>query len=387
MLHDAARHVGDVERAVGAVVEVHRAEALARAGQKFPAFIRVLRGDPAVLFREDEALHEVRRRLGGERVAAELRREGVAAIDQRPARPGELLQLPRVVEHAFAVAAVHAGRHPRGEDALALGDLHIRALGFLEVRVARQIRGRQQIAEELLLARARVDAPEVVLRDAPLPVENRGLAHKRVVRLDLVAPARFRAVIPAVHREQQAIGLMLRVAAAGVIRDEHVAAVGHQIAVRVRTPQDVRRLADQRPAFAQRDGARHDQLVQKHRVLVHAPVAVGVLQHHHATIRRILAGAVEIAHVAVHFHHPEPPVLVPLHRHRGRDHRLGGHQLHTETRRDREGLQHFLRRQHRGRRDRDARGKRGHVLRGASDWEEGSGAGEQQSGEFHWESW
>jgi hypothetical protein len=76
VLEQAVVHVDDVERAVGAVVAVDRAETLVGRGDELFFDVRVVARDAAVrLFLQHGAADEVGARLADEGVAGELVRE------------------------------------------------------------------------------------------------------------------------------------------------------------------------------------------------------------------------------------------------------------------------------------------------------------------------
>ena len=84
LLHDAAIHVDDVERAVGAAEQVHRPEALVPRREDLSLRIAVDRAQAAGAVVQDPVpVDEVRRRVGDERVAV----AAPAAADRRDRSP------------------------------------------------------------------------------------------------------------------------------------------------------------------------------------------------------------------------------------------------------------------------------------------------------------
>jgi hypothetical protein len=84
---------------------------------------------------------------------------------------------------------------------------------------------------------------------------------------------------------------------------------------------------------------------------VHAPVAIGIFEHHDASTRCILARAGELRHEATHLDRIETTRVVPGDGDR-RDHqRLGSDELDAEARRYAEARLLLLGREHRRGRD------------------------------------
>ena len=170
-----------------------------------------------------------------------------------------------------------------------------------------------------MFAGAGINAAEIILGDAPLAMENGGFAEDIAVGFDEITPTGFGVVIPAIDGEEEAIGLMLGVSAARVIGDDDFLAIGDEIVVGVWAPEDIGRDGDQGPALAEGDGPGHDEMIKKDRAFVHAAVAIGVFEDHDSAIGLIFARAVEVAHIAVHFHDPETAIGVPSGGDRGGD--------------------------------------------------------------------
>src|SRR5205085_798351 len=136
MLQHAAIQIGDIERAFGAVVEVHRAESLVRGGEELPLIIRFLAGHRAVGAGDEFALDEVAGRFADEGIAIELGREQCAAINAWRARGGKFLQPAVVAQNLGAVATIDAGIDPDGPDKLVSVDLHVHAPAWREAGIS-----------------------------------------------------------------------------------------------------------------------------------------------------------------------------------------------------------------------------------------------------------
>ena len=98
-------------------------------------------------------------------------------------------------------------------------------------------------------------------------------------------------------------------------------------------------------------GARHEELVHKHGGLVHAPIAIGVLEAADAAHRLIFTSGSHVLHVATHFTHKEPALIIPTDRHGRLDHGLGGDQFHAIAWCDPQSLEFLLRVEHGRRRE------------------------------------
>ena len=94
MLEDAAVEVDDVQRPVGAVVQIDRTEALVESRQEVELVVHASRAQAALVVVEElEALDQVACRFADERVAAVFLGQCIAAIDERSTRGGDLTQM------------------------------------------------------------------------------------------------------------------------------------------------------------------------------------------------------------------------------------------------------------------------------------------------------
>ena len=349
VLRDAAVEIHDPERAIGAVVETRRAEALISRGEKFAVVVGELRGEREVAVGDEVAFEEVQRGIGHEGVADELGRKIIAAIDERPARGGEHVGAAGGIEHLGRVAAVDSGVHPNGKHALIGGDEKIQARRSRVVRVAAHVIRRRVVAHELAVVHVVDEAAPVVLRHAPLAAHFGGLPHERAAD-EAVAIRGLAVVDPVVHRAEQAVGGVLDVAAA-VVGVHEFGAVGLAVAIGVACEKELVVGNVEHAAGDRGDSARQDQLVHKHRGLVEAPVAIGVFEPRDARDRLAFAGAVDVDHVAAHLDDVGAAVLVEREGDRILDHRLARGQFEFETIRESHRRHRVLRGEH-GRRRR-----------------------------------
>src|SRR6185295_6952013 len=144
--------------------------------------------------------------LADERVALELGREVVAPVDGGAAGRGARREPAVLAQLVLLVAAVDAGIHARGPRRLVLHDLDADPRALAGVR-APGVTG-HEIAAEIVAVRVVEEAPEVVLRDAPLAARARRADAEAAV---LVAEAHdgVRAVDPVVHHRQQPVARVL----------------------------------------------------------------------------------------------------------------------------------------------------------------------------------
>ena len=357
MLDDAAVEIDDVERAVGTREQVDRAETLVGRSQELRLVV-IRRGHEGAAFGlHHVALDEIARGLAHERVAVGVGREEVGAVDPRRAGGGELLEL-ELAEHLGAIAAVDAGVDADRPDELLLRDLPVQARGAAEVRVAVEVRRRDDVGAHLVAVAVMEEVAEVVLREAPLPAEIAQPADPAAV-LELEA-GRVGAdvkpvVMPPEQRVRGALGIgelrAGRIDAHAEVRRDLGLLVGLAVAVRVAAEPEMRRRADEHAVAVQGDGARHHDLVEEDRGRLEDAVAVLVLQDHHAPVRLVFRRAIEVRHVALHLDDPETTVGTELGGHRIADLRVAGDERDLEALRDLERLQLLLGREGRGRRD------------------------------------
>jgi hypothetical protein len=94
-LDDAVVHVGDVDRTIGGVADVHRPEQLVAARHEFRTRIHVAElGQPFDVL-DRRAPDQTAHRLGEQQVAPQVRRECIAADDGGTSGRGEVIQVLR----------------------------------------------------------------------------------------------------------------------------------------------------------------------------------------------------------------------------------------------------------------------------------------------------
>ena len=342
MLQHAAIHVDDVEGAVRAVGHHHRTEAFVGGGQELLARMGVARGDHAVLLRELEAFDQVRGRLGDERVAAILGREGVATVDHGAAGRSGAGQRAVFAERLRVVATVDAGRRVRREDRLVLHHLEVNGRSRAQERIARESRGGQEVGAQEVGVIVEEQTAGVVLAEAPLAAAEAGPALPSIT-LRAEAHAIACGVDTVIHRPGRRVGHVFGLAAEGAVVVGHDrTGLGLAVAIEVAAEEEIRRFGDQRAAFDRHHATRHDQVIGESGGAIHAPVAIDVGQQRHPPDRFFLRRAVDVAHVAAHLDDEHPALVVEADRHGRLDHRFGGDELDAEAGRQAEGLQGLL---------------------------------------------
>jgi hypothetical protein len=124
--------------------------------------------------------------------------------------------------------------------------------------------------------------------------------------------------------------------------------VGLQIAVGVTRQPQVRRFGDEDATIEHLERARQHQLVEKDGLLVHLPVAVGVLEHADAADWLQLGRRRHVLHVARHLDDPQASIRIPIDDDGLLDRRLARDELEAVARRQHDGLHRRFRRQDRG---------------------------------------
>ena len=195
-------------------------------------------------------------------------------------------------------------------------------------------------------------AARVVETHAKLPASNGVLLDERAV-FPAVALRPVGGMQPVVHAVAESVRRVLRVAGHAHPADLR-ALVAAQVAMRGLAKPKLRRLLQKHAAFHKSERARHHEIVEEDGALIHAPVAVGVFQHHDAADRIALAAACEIAHVALIFDDPDPAIGIELEEDGVVDERLGGDEFDAVAGRKLEGLCLLLRCAYGSGRDLDA---------------------------------
>ena len=339
VLEHAAIQVDDVEGAIGAVGHHHRAEAFVGRRQEFFCFVGVGAREQAVLLRDRDALHQVRRRLRDKGVAAEFGGEGVATVDRRTARGGGVREGAVGAERLAVIAPVYARGRMGRVDRLVFDHLVVDAKRVAEQRIA-GVGGRgKEVGAEQIRVVVVEQATGVVLSEAPLAAsEARAFLPGAVGEPE--ARAVIRRVDAVVHRPGRRVGHVLGLAAEGaVVGGDQDFLVSDAVALRVATKEKVRRFGDEGAAFDGHHAARHHEVVEESGGLVHAAVAVGVGEQGDAAGGILLRGAFEVAHVAAHLDDEHPALVIEADGHRGLDHRFARDEFDAEAGRELEGLE------------------------------------------------
>ena len=352
MLDDPAIHVGDVHRSVGRIRDEDWTEAFVGGGQELAAGIRFARGHaPAVVF-DDQARHQVGGGLGDEHVSVDVRRQTIAAIDERPADRGELGERPVGAVDAGLIGAVGPGiRTHRPDDVevfVAGGEAFVAPAGPHQVRVTGVVGGRDQVDVHRGLVGVPVNPTGVVLRDAPLTALQRaGDLECAVLQAELHVGLTG-GVEPVVERPHEAVRVVLRIALEPAeLTGDQLLGIHLQVAGGVLHQPEVRRLGDEHAPIQHLDRAGEHQPIREDRPLVHASVAVGVLQDDNPADWLVLVRPGQIGHESRHLDRPEPAVDVPVERHRLLYQRFAGDELDAVAGRHVKGLHRRLRRQRR----------------------------------------
>ena len=335
VLDHAAVHVGEIDRAIGPARAEHRAEALVGRGEERPLAIGRRRDDSAVLLGNPIAVDEIAGDLAHERGAVHVGAHRAAVMHMRAARAREVRETA-ILEHALLVAAVHAGREPRREDARVGRRARGHAFEALLRRIARGVLLRQEIDEQWIGVRRVVQPPVRVLAHAPLSVRRDGFGAQRAP-IGYEAERVLRADERVVEGEEEAVACVLGVVLAGEPAREDLRRVRTAVAVGVAREEEMRRLDHEDAVAPERDAARHHESIEEHRGFVHLAVAIGVAQHLDAPESLGLARAFGVAHVPAHLDHPQPPVGTELERDGRLDQRLRRDQFNAVSVRHPEG--------------------------------------------------
>ena len=124
--------------------------------------------------------------------------------------------------------------------------------------------------------------------------------------------------------------------------------IGHAGALRVAAEEKVRGFGDEGAAFDGHHAARHHEVVEEGRGLIHAAVAIRVREERDAAERFFFRGAFHVAHVPAHLDDEESALFIEADGDWGFDHRFAGDELDAESGRKAEALQGFFGREGRG---------------------------------------
>jgi len=379
MLEQLAIHVGQVERPVGRLGELDRAEPDLVGGKELAIGFRPVRGESDAARLKPHTVDQIARPLANERIAVKGCRKGVALVDRHPARRREIAGRRTAAFDRPGKHAPHAHLRPhdpprfrrtgavdghpvgpdgnprrRGGEEGIPGDVAIfvhhhvdgRAVGGLELAPPR-IEGHAVLPPAALqpqLAGARVEA-EV----ASAGLDRRGSAVLVALfpsdRAKLSTGGAGHAVDAVVQAEPQAVGQGVGIAQleAGEDRFPHV---GPAVAVGVLAVEHLGRGGDEHPAVETGHRRGPDELIREDRAAVEAAVGIDVFQQRDPSAGRAELRGVPFG-VGDYLGDVHPSVFVEGHVHRVADQRLGGDQLDPEARHDVKGLQRigrFLRR-------------------------------------------
>ena len=342
VLQHSAVEVYHVERAIGSGGGHHGAEAFVGRRQEFFFFVGVGTREQAILFGDDHALHQIRRRLRDKSVAAEFGGEGVTSVDACTAGGGGVCKGAVGPERLSVVATVDAGGRMGRVDRLVFDYLVVDPEGIAEERIAGIGRGRKEVGTKEVGVVVVEQAAGVVLAQAPLAAaEPRPFLPGAVVELETCAVTS--RVDSVVHRPRRRVGHVFGLAAEGAeVGGDQDLLVSGASALRVAAEEKVRRFGHEGAAFDRHHAARHHQVVEEGRGLIHAAVAVRIGEERDTSKRFFFRGAFHVAHVAAHLDDEEPALFVKADGDRGFDHRFAGDELDAEAGRKAEALQGFF---------------------------------------------
>ncbi len=131
-----------------------------------------------------------------------------------------------------------------------------------------------------------------------------------------------------------------------VVVGDELFRIGAEIAVRVAGEPQVGRFGDQHTVRQHFERARQHQLVEEHRLLVHPPVIIEILEDADPSERLALAGRGDVRHVAEHLDYPHASIRIEVDEHGLFDHRLARDELDVVSGREEEPRHLVFRRAH-----------------------------------------
>ena len=300
MFDGLAIHVANIERAVRAGREKHRTKPVVGRGEKFAPLVRHARRKGRPDRREFVAMHNVRRRIAREGIAAVVFRQCVAAVDVNGASGCEGPNM-RVGGGEVVADRIQARGEVLIRAADEIGDHRFRhvlhRLGKREIGVAGEIAWRNDRVLEMHAIHAMETIPRVVecLPELPAPADRFDLERERIearVRADFdggpfgmfrrrnLARPRQPAgeVNPTVRTKDRMTHTQLRRRVGVEARQQHAAFVRPPVAIFVLQKEHVRRASDDESAVPGRETVRKGQALGEHRPMIHAPVTIGVVQ-------------------------------------------------------------------------------------------------------------
>ena len=165
------------------------------------------------------------------------------------------------------------------------------------------------------------------------------LAHRAIRRLNLAMVengfTENQIAVRAPHKIMQRMVTVL----AAESGEHQLAVIGLAVAIGILDETHVRLLTHVYAAITKLKRQRNVQVIGKHRGLVRAPVAIGILQNHQLIVRLIAGVHVRIGRRAAH---PHAPLAVPAHLDGARDFRkllLAREEIHLKSRIDLKRLQ------------------------------------------------
>ncbi|NDD39743.1 MAG: hypothetical protein EB082_15280, partial [Verrucomicrobia bacterium] len=311
LLDDAAIHVHQIQSAVGRGVHVHDAEVGIGAADELAlhGLVGIAQARDAVFHLDLRAADQATHRLGEKQIAAQVRRQAVAAKHFRAAGGREVVE--RLIFRAEAcVTALHIRETHEWPHAGEVANELVFRVQRTVVDVRLEVQ-RAAFAASVHIPRL---AP-VVLRESPLAAVAGRVFFQRllVVTLPAQAPRVVGHVEPVVRAPDEAGLLVLHVAAAWSARIPELLLVSHAIAVLV-TPQiDVLRvgLVDEQFTRAEReDHAREFEVVSEDSVLVHDAVTLAGPVERDAALVREFARAIDVLHVGPHLSDEQAAIAI-----------------------------------------------------------------------------
>ena len=367
MLDRLAVHVQHVQRAVGRIDVVDRAEPVIGRSDEVRALVGPPGNEGDSVGGERLPMHEVAGHFAHKHVAAKLVRIGVAPVHRHAAGRGEIAVgrglAARVLRATFDGPTFGAHRAPRFGGAGAVDRQRVAGQGRVVDRgghrqepIASQIPPREHhvlhriadVANEAVApiveriaesgaTREQLERFVARIETKVLPRERQRLGVELVRATNRAAIARAGGVNAMIQPPFQVVHHRLHVELAK--SGEHLAAhVGAPIAVGVLQVPHVGRRRHEDAALPNRHAGRPREPFGEHRAAVELAIAVGVLEQSHAAQRLIgrtldkrPVGRLVGVGIVVHFDDVRPAVLVIGHRHRIGHQRFGGDQLHPKA--------------------------------------------------------
>ena len=243
---------------------------------------------------------QVARGFHDEDTLLQLRGQPIADVRCGCPRRGVVRECAVRAHRLRAIAPVHRGRLVCRVHGDIVRELFVHAARRGELRIAHGVVRRHEVGAQRILVAVAVDPPGLVLRDPPLAFLGRLAKEYPAVVPHAELASVVGVVDPVVDAPHEAIGQVLRIAAAAVIGADQLLRVGAEVAVGVMREPEVGRCGHEDAVVEHLHGARQHETVHEDRGLVHPAIPVRILEHDDAAYRAVLAGALQVRHEAAH---------------------------------------------------------------------------------------